>query len=230
MHQFKRVLAERSPALTKRRWFLILEDQLSDKLGPFSREEPRTAGIVLIESTWKAQRRPYHRQKLALLWSNLRHFALEQAARGVAVRYLFTDRSYRDALGPVLNDLGTVTLMEPAEREMRADLSSLVAKGGLQLVPHEGWLTTREQFRAGTGPCPPWRMDRFYLHVRRQTGLLMKGTDPLGGNTVLIQRIDAHGRESPPSQHLRNLPLMSLRKKLPKMSTPTLHIIRAHSI
>lgn len=50
-----------------RRWIYVPEDQLSAGLGPLAREVPETLGIVLIESRWKARRRPYHKQKLALV-------------------------------------------------------------------------------------------------------------------------------------------------------------------
>ena len=49
---------------------------------------PGASGIVLVENPWKPARRPYHKQKLALVLANLRHFALEQAARGVAIRHV----------------------------------------------------------------------------------------------------------------------------------------------
>ena len=67
-----------------RRWLYVPYDQLSHRLGPLAREAPETLGIVLIESRCQAQRRPYHKQKLALLLANMRHFALEQVARGRA--------------------------------------------------------------------------------------------------------------------------------------------------
>jgi deoxyribodipyrimidine photolyase-like uncharacterized protein len=35
----------------------------------------------------------------------------------------------------------------PAERELRLDLEKLVNRGFLQFIPHEGWLSTAEQFR-----------------------------------------------------------------------------------
>ena len=104
---------------------------------PLAREGPKALGIVLVENTWKAARRPYHKQKLALILANLRHFALEQAARGVAVRHLVANGSYRTALEPLFSELGTIRMMEPAERELRADLQPLVDAGGLELIPHK---------------------------------------------------------------------------------------------
>lgn len=178
MKHFLRALQAYRPTGT-RRWLFVPYDQLSGDLGPLAREEPDQLGIVLLENRWQARRRPYHRQKLALLWANQRHFALEQAAWGVAVRYQVVETPFREALRPLLPELGPLRLMEPAERELRADLASLRAEG-LEILPHEGWLTIPEQFRDAL-PSPPWRMDRFYRQARRATGLLMPGDRPAGG-------------------------------------------------
>jgi deoxyribodipyrimidine photolyase-like uncharacterized protein len=64
-------------------------------------------------------------------------------------------------------------MMAPAERELRNDLEPLVDAGRLEFIPHEGWLTTHDEFRPGAGEEPPWRMDAFYRYVRRKTGILM---------------------------------------------------------
>jgi deoxyribodipyrimidine photolyase-related protein len=164
-----------------RRWIFVPYDQLTDRVGPLSEQAPGATGIVLCENAWKAARRPYHRQKLALLLANMRHFALEQAERGVAVRYLCGAAPYRDLLRPVAEELGPLTVMEPAERELRADLAPLARDGLLETVPHAGWLTSPEQFRRHR-PGPPWRMDAFYRLVRRELGVLVEADgSPVGG-------------------------------------------------
>jgi deoxyribodipyrimidine photolyase-related protein len=181
---FRRRLAERGTDPSGRRWIFVPYDQLSDALGPLSREDPRELGLVVVESPAKAARRPYHRQKLALVLANLRHFALEQAARGVAVRHEVSPGGYREALEPLAGELGTLRVMEPAERELRVDLEPLLRAGGLEPLPHEGWLTRPDQFRRGAGQAP-WRMDAFYRLVRRESGLLMEGKRPEGGRFSL---------------------------------------------
>jgi len=181
MSVFGRRLVERQPDPAGRRWLFVPYDQVTDAIGPLSREEPRRLGVVIIEAPWKPARRPYHKQKLALILANLRHFALEQAARGVAVRHVVANGPYRSALERLAHDLGPLRAMEPAERELRADLQSLVDAGGLEIIPHEGWLTTAEQFRASQPGGPPWRMDAFYRAVRRATGILMRSGKPEGG-------------------------------------------------
>ena len=71
--------------------------------------------------------------------------------------------------------------MEPAERELREDLAPLVSEGAIEVVPHEGWLTTPDQFRRSSRKGPPWRMDAFYRLVRRESGILMADGKPVGG-------------------------------------------------
>ncbi len=161
-----------------RRWLYVPYDQLSDAIGPLSREPSDSIGIVLVECAGKAARRPYHRQKLALVLANQRHFALEQAARGVAVDYRFARDSYLEALEPAVSEHGGLEMMAAAERELSRELEPLFGDG-IEVTPHEGWLTTAEQF-AAAGPAP-WRMDRFYRKVRQDTGLLMIDGRPEGG-------------------------------------------------
>jgi deoxyribodipyrimidine photolyase-related protein len=181
MGAFRRRLRALESDPRGRRWLFVPYDQLSDAIGPLAREAPSALGIVLVESPWKAARRPYHVQKLALVLANLRHFALEQAARGVAVRHVVADGPYARALAPLAAELGPLRVMRPAERELRADLAPLVASGALEEIPHEGWLTTREQFEAAFPGGRPWRLDAFYRHVRREAGILMRDGRPLGG-------------------------------------------------
>ena len=208
-------LAARNPDPRNRRWIFIPYDQLTDQIGPLSRLEAADAGIVLVESPWKAARRPYHKQKLALILANLRRFALEQAERGVAVRHVVSHGPYRDALRPLADELGPIATMEPAERELRLDLAPLVSEGGLTIVPHEGWLTTREQFEQSQGGPPPWRMDAFYRRIRRDSGILMdEAGKPVGGK----YSFDAENREpwkgEPPAPEEPTFPLDPIKEEV----------------
>lgn len=181
MEVFRSALAAHAPRPRARRWLYVPYDQLSDEIGPLARLPPDEVGIVLVESPAKAARRPYHKQKLALVLTSQRHFALEQAARGVAVRYVVSRRGYAPVLAELADELGPLTMMEAAERELREELSALVRDGRIVVEPHEGFLTTRDDFDAATGGAPPFRMDAFYRHVRAKTGILMDGKKPIGG-------------------------------------------------
>ncbi|MEY4509016.1 MAG: hypothetical protein RLZZ450_1138 [Pseudomonadota bacterium] len=178
---FLRELSRRSPARRDRRWIYVPYDQLTDACGPLAEHPPEQLGMVMLENPAKARRRPYHKQKLAMVLANGRQFALEQAARGVAVRWgVAGAEGYLGALRGLLRELGPLTMMEAAERELRAELSPLLEEGALKVVPHAGWLTSDDDFRAAC-PKPPWRMDAFYRALRKRRGWLMDKGKPLGG-------------------------------------------------
>jgi deoxyribodipyrimidine photolyase-related protein len=159
----------------------VAYDQLSRDLGALAHADPRETCVVLVENAAKARRRPVHQQKLALVLANQRHFALELARAGFDVRYVVGDAPYRDILRPVAAELGSLTMMRAAERELRHDLAPLIDEGAIVEVAHDGWLTTTKDFVKHAGAHAPWRMDRFYKGVRQQTGILMEAGEPEGG-------------------------------------------------
>ncbi|TVP74731.1 MAG: deoxyribodipyrimidine photolyase [Gemmatimonadales bacterium] len=179
------------PDPPSRHWVYVPYDQLTHALGPLSRHPPEEVGIVLVETPWKGRRRPYHKQKLALILANQRHFALEQAARGVAVDYRMDRRPYAAVLRDAAAEHGPLVMMEAAERELRVHLSTLVAEGLLQVEPHEGWLATPDDLAASQSG-PPWRQDTFYRHLRRTRGILM---EPDGAPTGGRWSFDADNRK-----------------------------------
>ena len=110
----------------------------------------------------------------------MRAFAAEVAEAGIEVRFVRTDGTMVDALREIAAELGTLSVNEPAEREVRAELRPLVEAGLAKVVPNPHWLTTTEDFRAAAG-SGGWRMDSFYRVVRARTGILMKAGAPVGG-------------------------------------------------
>ncbi len=179
--------------IANRRWIYIPYDRFTDRVGPLTEQPASDTGIVIVESTAKAHRRPYHKKKLVLLISNMRHFALEEAARGVSVLYHFSPLSHGQALLSLQQErkLPVLTLMRPAERELRLDLAQAVSNGLLlNEVPDLTWLSQTEDFTSVYGPYQPDKaktgmrnfvMDRFYRSMRQKTGIFMEGSKPLGG-------------------------------------------------
>ena len=171
-----------------RRWIYIPYDRYTDRTGPLTEQPADQTGIVIVESTAKALRRPYHKKKLVVLISNMRHFALEQAARGVKVLYHFSPTSHGQALLALQEKqkLPTLTCMIPAERELRLDLEFAI-QAGLQMdfVPDTTWASQPEHFAQVYGAFKPGKsyvMDRFYRLMRQKTGMLMTAGKPVGGN------------------------------------------------
>lgn len=194
----KKVTDFNSASEPSKDWVFLAHDQLNDSFSLLQNNRP----LLLIENHRYFSRRPYHKQKLALVLTNQRNFALEQAQKGRRVRYLITESSYEESLIEATDDLEpeSLTMMEAAERELRAELAGLIEAGDLKTITHEGWLTSAEDMDAArTGN--KWRMDRFYQHVRKRTGILMDAGSPRGGKYSFDpdNRKPWHGEPSAPT-------------------------------
>jgi deoxyribodipyrimidine photolyase-related protein len=200
-----------------RRWIYVPYDQLTDRFGPLAEEDPRNLGLIFLECPAKAGLRPYHQQKLALILTNMRHFALEQARRGAAVQYRVTDGPYKNGLEALFAKTGPIEAMRPAERELRQDLEPLVQAGKLTYLDHGGWLSTTEQFRVSQKPNPPWRMDAFYRHMRRENGILMNGPRPVGGKFSFDQENRRFWSGSPPAPDPPRFKIDPLKKEVGRL-------------
>lgn len=167
----------------KRRWIYVAYDQLNAALEPLASTPAEELAVVLIESQAKGRRRPYHKQKLLWVLASQRHFALEQARRGVQIRYAITSEDYATCLRQISEELGSLEGIEPAERELRNELQPLVEEGLLHWHDHSGWLSRTEDFlKSQTHKEGPWRMDAFYRFMRKKTGILMEQGKPRGGS------------------------------------------------
>lgn len=172
-----------------RRWIYVPYDRLHDGVGPLAETSPEDAILVLMESQAKGTRRPYHKKKLTLVLSSMRHFALEQAERGCRVVYGASPDSFADGLLKLQKQWKWKELLTnvPAERELRVELRQAKEDGlRLRAVKDTAWLSTGEDWAAafqgkqvafGRG----FLMDTFYRAMRRKSGLLMQNGKPAGG-------------------------------------------------
>ena len=124
---------------------LCLTTNSTCTLGRGAKAKESEAGLVLVESLWKPNQRPY-KQKLAFLLTSMRHFALEAAKAGHRSSTWPRPETYAEALEGFAGEYGPLTFMRPAERELRCHLGPLVEAGILVEHPHEGWLTTPDDF------------------------------------------------------------------------------------
>ena len=161
-------------------WHFIAYDQLHQELIPDS-EKP-LLGLIFIETTWKVNQLPYHKQKLALLLSNQRHFALEMQSLGYPIKYIFSNQDYGQILEIISQEVGQITVTKPAELTLRKPLEELQKSGKVAFLEHKGWLTTSEEFLSIMGDKPPWRMDKFYRNIRKSRNIMLdENSKPLGG-------------------------------------------------
>ena len=174
-------LLRNDSSLKPKRWLWVAHDQLHSQLNPWADEPPEETGLIFVESKQRGNVRPYHRQKLAFLLSNLRHRALEAQQEGHPVRYLVSEDDYGRALTDLVQEIGTIHVLRSPELEIRQQLKTSIAEGLLLEHEHGGWLTTREEFLQSVGDGPPFRMDVFYRHFRKISGVLMENSSPEGG-------------------------------------------------
>jgi deoxyribodipyrimidine photolyase-related protein len=184
----------KSSSKAPRTWIYAHEDQLTSAIGPLSQLDPASAGLIILEDHPHAKARPFHRQRLAIIFANQRHFALEQARRGVLVQYRIAASSLADELIDLHAQLQLqepICMMMPAEHRARAILVPVASKrkgkhAVLKMVPHAGWLTSYDQFLKAhpDKPYGPWKMDSFYRHVRKITGILMEPDGSYEGGKV----------------------------------------------
>lgn len=141
-----------------RQWVFVPYDRVNDRIGPLAKLPPQDAGLILIESHAKGRNRPYHKKKVLVVLSNMRHFALEQQARGVLVAYRNAPESYGEQLLAVQRELGisVIQTTEPAERELRKDLNAAIASGlTLEFVEDDAWVSTAGDWQAVFGAKTP---------------------------------------------------------------------------
>ena len=159
---------------------------LEQRLGPAqARQRVR---LLLIESTGVLAWRHYHRQKLVLVWSAMRHHSAALRQGGWTVDHLEAPRFSEALLGWIgEHAIEELHLMEPAERPFRDAVTRLPLPVPVHWHPSNAFLWSREAFATWARPYKQLRMELFYREGRRRFGVLMDPTTgapstvPLGG-------------------------------------------------
>ncbi|MEM8611291.1 MAG: cryptochrome/photolyase family protein [Cyanobacteria bacterium P01_H01_bin.105] len=142
------------------------------------------APVIFIESHRHSTERRYHRQKLVLVWSAMRHFAAELEAAGRTVTYQITDE-FEPPLRQWIkeNNITDVRVMEPADRPFARFLESLDLP--LSVVPNNHFLWSAAEFEQWASRRKSLLMESFYREGRKRYNILMEGTKkkptPIGG-------------------------------------------------
>jgi deoxyribodipyrimidine photolyase-related protein len=177
----------------------VLGDQLNSEQAALAAAVGLDARVLLLESSSVLQQRAYHRQKLVLVWSAMRHFAQELRASGWCV-----DHQECERFGPALlawieaQQLDELWLMEPTDRGFRRAIEALPLPIPLRWIPSNAFLWSREAFADWARGYKQLRLELFYRESRRRFGVLMAGdgpkAEPLGGQW----NYDAENRKAPP--------------------------------
>ena len=162
----------------------VLGDQLWQ--GQAALASAADAPVIFIESHRHSCERRYHRQKLVLVWSAMRHFAAELEATGRAVTYEMAN-DFETPLRQWIEHQGITELrvMEPADRPFARLLNTLELPCPLTIVPNNHFLWSVAEFKQWADGRKSLLMESFYREGRKRYGILIEGTTkkpiPVGG-------------------------------------------------
>ncbi|NJL61321.1 MAG: cryptochrome/photolyase family protein [Methylacidiphilales bacterium] len=165
----------------------ILGNQLSHTQAALASCSSEKIPVILIESLQHVQIRPYHKQKLVLIWSAMRHFAEELGEKGYKVTYeIADDFAVPLAAWVKANNITEIRVMTPADKPFiqliqdmeKQNFPSL--EGKITLVPNNHFLWTTAEFKNWAKGRKKLLMEYFYREGRRKFNILMVGDKPVG--------------------------------------------------
>jgi|TARA_R100000149_G_scaffold64931_1_gene37945 deoxyribodipyrimidine photolyase-related protein len=182
---------------------LVLGDQLSDDLSALADIGPGDT-VLMAEVADEATYVRHHKQKIVLVLAAMRAFADRLRAAGHTVRYVALDDpdntgSIAGEIERAIAETGCDRLIRTLCGEWRLE-QALNAVAERLSVPVEACEDSR--FICSSGRFQTWaqgkrqlRMEYFYREMRRETGLLMDGDQPEGGQW----NYDAENRKKLPT-------------------------------
>lgn len=177
----------------------ILGDQLTHKHPGLAGGNPKTDRVIMIESRARATHLNYHKVKLAMTFSAMRHFAEELRHMGWKVDYHEMAKT-PDFLGALKKHLESAKpdgflMMEPNNFFEREAVDKIAKKLGVEIcfAPSIQFLRSREDFASWANGKKRLLMETHYRDMRRRLGILLddKG-EPEGGTWNL----DAENRKT----------------------------------
>jgi deoxyribodipyrimidine photolyase-related protein len=180
----------------------ILGDQLSPLASSLSGLDKSKSIVFMAESCARAGKIPYHKQKLVLVWSAMRHFAEELRQNGHEVDYYEAQPNLRKALRKHKRKYktGRLRLMESSEYGVSARLAEMARTEGfeVEITSNHLFLSDKEEFARAARGKKTLVLESFYRKMRRKTELLMEEDGPAGGQW----NYDRENRQRPPRGHV----------------------------
>jgi deoxyribodipyrimidine photolyase-related protein len=185
----------------------ILGDQLSISLATLRDLNKAEDVILMAEVGGESTIVGFHKQKLVLIYSAMRHFAQELRDQGIRVDYVKLDEpgNTQSLLGELKRACqrhhpDQVVVTEPGAWRVRNDMNTWSDEMGCPVEIREDtrFLANHQRFREWAETRNELRMEFFYREMRRSTGLLMTNGRPEGGQW----NYDADNREPLPEERL----------------------------
>ncbi len=182
---------------------LVLGDQLSHNLSSLAAANKNTDTILMCEVADETNYVQHHKKKIAFVFSAMRHFADELRTAGWNVDYIkFQDAdnsgSFTGEVSRAVQRIMPARLIvtEPGEwriRQMMSGWEAVMARP-VSILADTRFLCSHAEFAAWAEGRKQYRMEYFYREMRRKTGLLMDGNEPVGGKW----NFDSENRKPPP--------------------------------
>lgn len=169
---------------------VILGDQLSESLATLRALDKGQDRLLMAELAAEATYVPHHKQKIALLFSAMRHFAQVLRAQGWQVDYFaFDEHDHTDFTAVIRHlaqhhKLSEIIVVHPGEYRLLALMHEHwadAADAPLRVLDDDRFICTGDRFQRWAKGRKQLRMEYFYRDMRRLTGLLMAGNEPAGG-------------------------------------------------
>ncbi|OLP59476.1 deoxyribodipyrimidine photolyase [Xaviernesmea oryzae] len=176
--------------VSARNLILILGDQLSLDVSSLNGADPKIDRVVLCEVMEEATYVRHHPKKIAFLFSAMRHFAEALRHKGFSVDYTKLDDvdnsgSFTGEVRRAVRALRPERLIvtEPGEYRVAQAMAGWQRDFNLpvEIRDDRRFLCSRADFAAWAKGRKALRMEYFYRDMRRRTGLLMDGDQPVGG-------------------------------------------------
>jgi deoxyribodipyrimidine photolyase-related protein len=162
---------------------IVLGDQLSRGLSSLRDYMPGDT-VLMMEVVEEATYVKHHKQKLVLILAAMRHFAEELRHHGFTVDYVRLDDPANTGsfTGEVQRAVARHTpsrlvVTEPGEWRV----SEMMKGWNAEILSDDRFFATPAAFAVWAKSRKQLRMEFFYRDMRRLSGLLMAGDDPVGG-------------------------------------------------
>ncbi|MEL7049359.1 MAG: cryptochrome/photolyase family protein, partial [Pseudomonadota bacterium] len=174
---------------TKPRIVHVLGDQLSLSIAALKAADKSHDVVLLCEVHDETTYVRHHKKKIALIFSAMRHFADELRSEGWTVDYVCLDDngntgSFSGEVGRAVrrHKACGVIVTEPGEYRVRTDMDGWCDALGVDvdILIDDRFVCSIDAFAAWADGRKALRMENFYREMRKTTGLLMDGDQPVG--------------------------------------------------
>ncbi len=168
----------------------VLGDHLTRDIASLRDLDRQHDVVLMAEAAEETTYVRHHKQKIVFVLAAMRHFAAALQKAGIAVDYIRLDDASNT--GSFTGELqravrrhraSRVIVAEPGEWRVLQAMESWRDALGLEVDIREDdrFFASHRRFRHWARGRRAYRMEHFYREMRRETGLLMDGDEPAGG-------------------------------------------------